>query len=82
MIMSRLIRLTNIVLNTNCIHTIKIQPNKYIIRLTNKEWFGHIGLCYGSGYGMVSTDNTQVEVCETNHPIDYKIVTEWLNKIE
>lgn len=80
--MSRFIKLTNIVLNTDYVRKITIQPKIYTIHLVSRDIFGHTLLCFGSGYGMVSSNYGEVEVCETNHPTDYKIVTEWLNKIE
>jgi len=57
-----------------------IQPNKYVIHTTNTKLFGHISLCYGSGYGYISADKEEIEVCETKHPTDYKIVSEWIQK--
>ena len=48
--------------------------------MMSNKLFGHIGLCYGSGYGYLSSGNEQIEVCETKHPIDYKIVSEWIYK--
>lgn len=80
--MSRFIKLTTLVLNIDYVRKITIQPKIYTIHLVNRDIFGHIGLCYGSGYGMISSSSGEIEVCETKHPIDYKIVTEWLNKIE
>ena len=32
------------------------------------------------GYGYVSADKEKIEVCETKHPTDYKIVSEWIKK--
>lgn len=76
--MSRFLKLTGLVLNTNYIRTITIEPNKYMIHMTSVNVFGHIGLCYGSGYGYVSSSSSEVEVCETKHPTDYKTVSEWI----
>jgi hypothetical protein len=78
--MSKFLKLTGMLLNTHYINTIMIQPNKYVIHTTNTKLFGHIGLCYGSGYGFVSADKEIIEVCETKHPTDYKIVSEWIQK--
>jgi hypothetical protein len=57
-----------------------IKPNKYVIHISGTNWFGHIGLCYGSGYGFLSSGKDEIEVCETKHPTDYKIVSEWIKK--
>ena len=78
--MTRFLKLTNMVLNTKYINAILIHPNKYYIHMTSNKFFGHIGLCYGCGYGFVSSGNEQIEVCETKHPNDYKIVSEWIDK--
>jgi hypothetical protein len=34
----------------------------------------------GFGLGNISSYTYEVEVCETNDPIDYKIVTDWIDK--
>jgi hypothetical protein len=78
--MSRFIRLTNCILNTNTISKIIITPNKY--RIMTKEIDGFEWKLAGSGIGNICSKNTcEIEVCETQHPIDYKIVTDWISKI-
>ena len=78
--MTKFLKLTNMVLNAKYINAILIEPNKYYIHMMSNNFFGHIGLCYGSGYGFVSSGNEQIEVCETKHPNDYKIVSEWIKQ--
>jgi hypothetical protein len=78
--MTKFLKLTNMVLNTKYINKITIQPNKYHIHMARNIFFGHIGLCYGSGYGYVNSGNEQIEVCETKHPNDYKNVSEWIKQ--
>lgn len=34
----------------------------------------------GFGLGNISSYTSEIEVCETNHSIDYKIVTDWIDK--
>ena len=31
------------------------------------------------GFGAISTDRRVIEVCETAHSTDYKIVSEWIS---
>jgi len=80
--MTRFIKLTDMLLNTNTINKILIKPNKYFIYINNKKFDGFLWLIGGSGFGNFTSLNntTEIEVCETNHPIDYKIVSEWINK--
>lgn len=79
--MSRFIKLTKILVNINNITSISIQPNKYLIHLAknNNDGFGMFIL--GSGLWNSSSTNYQIEVCETEHQDDYKIVSEWIKNI-
>ncbi len=75
--MSKFIKLTNFLLNTNDIHKIVIQPNKYCFHIMTKKMEG-----FNRGFGLVyiSSHAYEFEVCETKHKTDYKIVTDWINK--
>ncbi len=42
--MSKFLKLTNFVLNTNDIHKIIIQPNKYCIHIASKKWMVLLGV--------------------------------------
>ncbi len=78
--MSRFIKLTNFLFNTNDIHKIVIYPNKYVIHLMSKKIDG-INLGIGLfGIGFVSSYTSEIEVCETKHSTDYKIVSDWISK--
>ena len=80
--MSKFIKLTNFLLNTNDIHKIVIQPNKYYIHIVGKKIDGFkwgIGLF---GLGNISSYTSEIEVCEKKHLIDYKIVSDWISKNE
>jgi len=78
--MSKFIKLTNLLLNTNDIHKIVIQPNKYCFHIVSKKMDGfNWGIC-GFGLGYIFSYNYEFEVCETNHSTDYKIVTDWIDK--
>jgi hypothetical protein len=76
--MTRFLKLTSAILNTNYIHKILILPNKYYIYCTN---YNINGLNI-AGTGFIKTTNEfEIEVCETNHNLDYKIVSDFINKI-
>ena len=78
--MSKFIKLTNFLLNTNDIHKIVIQPNKYYIHIVGKKIDG---FNWGIGwFGNISSYTSEIEVCETKHLIDYKIVSGWISKTE
>jgi len=77
--MSRFIKLTNFLLNTNDIHKIVIQPNKYYIHIVSKKIEG---FNWGFGISNISSFTSEIEVCETKHSIDYKIVSDWISKNE
>lgn len=78
--MSRFIKLTDCILNTNAIHKIIIQPNTYYIitkKIDGFEW-----KFAGSGIGsMSSNDKCEFTIREKEHPIDYKIVSDWISKL-
>ena len=78
--MSKFLKLTNFLLNTNDIHKIVIQPNKYYIHIVGKKIDGFTWGVGGFGLGNISSYTSEIEVCETNHSIDYKIVTDWIDK--
>jgi hypothetical protein len=76
--MSKFLRLTNFLFNTNDIHKIVIKPNKYYIHIVSKNIYGfYWGIGY-FGLGNISSCTSEIEVCETNHSTDYKIVTDWI----
>ena len=80
--MSRFIKLTNFLINTNDIHRIVIQPNKYIIHIAGKKIDGFNWGVGGFGLGSFSSYVNEIEVCGTNHSTDYKIVSDWIEKIQ
>ena len=80
--MSKFIKLTNFLLNTNDIHKIVIQPNKYYIHFVSKKIDGFNWSIGGFGIGTISSYSSEIEVCEKKHSTDYKIVTDWISKNE
>jgi hypothetical protein len=79
--MSKFIKFTKFLLNTNDIHKIVIEPNKYYIHVVSKQIDGfHLGIG-GFGIGNISSYTSEIEVCETKHSTDYKTVSDWISKI-
>jgi hypothetical protein len=76
--MSKFIKFTNFILNTNYIHSIVIKPNKYHINVASNKFDGSKWSVVGFGMGTISSYNSEIEVCETEHPSDYKIVSDWI----
>ena len=77
--MTKFIKLTNIILNTNDLHSIIIKPNKYYINFTIKIFDGSYWCISGSN--VISSNTYQVEVCKNTNPNDYKLVSAWIDKI-
>ena len=68
-------------MNTNDIHKIVIHPNKYFIHIVSKEIYGFSwSLGGGLGIGNIYSHTCKIEVCETKHKNDYKILTDWIDK--
>ena len=69
-------------LNTNDIYKIVIQPNKYIIHIVNKKIDGFNWTIGGFGLGNICSYTSEIEVCEKMHSTDYKILSDWIRKYE
>ena len=78
--MSKFIKFTNFLLNTNDIHKIVIQPNKYCFHIVSKKKEGFSWVIGGFGIGNISSYTYEFDVCETNHSTDYKIAADWIDK--
>lgn len=76
--MSRFLKLTDMLINTNNINKIFIQQNKYYINIASKSFSG---INFFS-FGYIYSDNSNITICKTKNPKDYEIVTNWINKIE
>jgi len=77
--MSKFIKLTNLVININYIHSIIIKPNKYYIHFMSNKMDGSNWSIVGFGSGTISSCNSEIEVCKTKHSSDYKIVSDWID---
>jgi len=78
--MSKFLKLTTFLVNTNDIHKILIQPNKYVIHVVSKKLDGFVFGVYGFGTGHMSSSVYEIEVCGKKHINDYKKVSEWIMK--
>ena len=76
--MTRFLKLTNMIINTAKIVTIDVLPTKYTIRMSDQKMDGWLLFTSGS----VESKNTEINVCKTEHPIDYQVVKEWVRNIE
>ena len=78
--MSKFLRLKKVIININHIHTIDIKPNKYFINIMSNQFNGLQWTAAGFGFGNISSHNYEIEVCETKHSCDYKIVSDFIDK--
>jgi hypothetical protein len=78
--MSKFLKFTNFILNTNDIHKISIHPNKYYIHIVGKKLDGFNWGFGAFGLGNISSYTSEIEVCETKHSTDYKILSDWIDK--
>jgi hypothetical protein len=78
-IMSKFIKLTNLIININYIRSIVIKPNKYYINVASNNFDGSNWNISGFGMGTISSYHYEIELCETKHSSDYKIVSDWIN---
>ena len=77
--MSKFIKLKGVIININYIQTIVIKPNKYYINVASNNFDGSNWNISGFGMGTISSYNYEIELCETKHSSDYKIVSDWIN---
>jgi hypothetical protein len=76
--MSNFIKLTSMIINISRVSTIEIHASKYLIHV-NDDKFSGLWL-FTSGV-LNSNNDKQIEVCKEQHPVDYKNLTDWINKI-
>ncbi len=74
--MSRFLKLSKCVINTQLIRYVLIEPAKYEFKLMSGELKG----VWMLGSGSVLTDNSHVIVCEKDSPDDFKSVSEWIKE--
>jgi len=71
--MCKFIKLTNKIINTNCIHHIDIRNNKFIIHLMANDL---------SGLFLFGMGKFKHEVCKREDYIDYKIIRDFIGDLK
>ena len=74
--MSRFLKLSHCIINTQLIRYVLIEPAKYEFKLMSGELSGTWML----GSGSVSTDNSHLVICKKEAPEDFKTVSEWVEE--
>jgi len=74
--MNRFIRLSSRIINTEKIIQIKIYPNRYYIDISHY----HINGFNFFSIGNIASTYDTIIVCNREHPADYNIMTEWIQK--
>lgn len=76
--MSRFIKLSQCVINTNYISHIVIDPSVFKIKMTIYDLNGYLLL----GTGGLSNTNYILDIDEKTNPSDYQIVNQWIGQID
>ena len=76
--MTKFLKLSSKIINIKHINIISIKPNKYNINVMTSDSTGYLI----SGNGSIRSRDILIEVCEVETPIDYKTVSDWINKID
>ena len=74
--MSRFLKLSKYVINTQLIRYVKIEPTKYEIKFIAGKFEGSWIL----GSGNIESYDSYVTVCEKEDPADFKYVTDWIKE--
>ena len=74
--MSRFLKLSKCVINTQLIRYVLIEPAKYEIKFIAGKFEGSLIL----GSGNIDSYDSYVTVCEKESPADFKCVTEWIKE--
>jgi hypothetical protein len=80
--MTRFLKLTSIIFNTNHIHRVTILPNQYEIHMMTYTSSATIFGVAGTGFGGKSDGVEKYIVSSNDHPTDYKKVSDWLESVE
>ena len=78
--MSKFIKFTNLLLNPKYIQSIYVKPNLYHIHVMSNKFEGSYFSIFGSGNGTISSHHYEITICGTKHSIDYKILSDWIDK--
>ena len=75
--MSKFIKLTSRIINSHHIKEIVQSPNKFNIRFANHKTGGFLIV----GSGRADSLDDDFNICIKKNPQDYKIVSDWINKM-
>ena len=75
--MNKFLKLRSILINTKNINRIVTLNNKHYIHI-DKSFYGFFFVIFG----MIGSDNEIIEVCKIKHTDEYKMVSDWIDKIE
>jgi len=75
-IMSRFLKLSKFLINTQLIRYVQIKPAKYEINFIAGKFEGYSIL----GSGHITSYDSYITVCEKESPEDFKYVTDWIKE--
>ena len=73
----KFIKLSNLIINTSKISTIKISDSQYLIKMDKIDVSGFI--FFGSGF--LSSNYNEIKVCKNKDKKDYDIIKDYINSI-
>ena len=76
--MSRFIRLSNLIINTHNINTIKNNGSKYTISIKKQN----IDAFFIFGCGGINTDYDNIVFCAKKDEKDYREITKWIDTLD
>lgn len=76
--MSRFLKLTNILINTNSIHYIEKNTSSYTIIISQYKTLGFMIV----GSGVFDAKCIELDFCQKNNTNDYNIITEYINTLK
>jgi len=73
----KFIKLSNVIINTSKISTVRFLENRYIIKIACSDTSGFIV----AGSGWIHSIDTVIHVCQKKDPEDFKVFTKWIEQI-
>jgi hypothetical protein len=74
----KFIKLSNLIINTSKISTIKISDTQYLIKMDKINLDG--SFFFGSGF--LSNNYNEIKVCKNKDKKDYDIIKDYINTID
>lgn len=76
--MTRFIKLTNMAINMSKIIKIESYSNKHYMYYNNNNIRG----LFFISFGTINSSDNFIVICKDKTPIDYEIITKWINQIK